>query len=134
MHIKRQPVSGDNFLLTGDAACLVDPFTGEGIGNALFSGMLAAYAVKEALQSKKFHANFLKEKYDDILYSRIGSELKTSAFLQQLCHHPWLFRFVVNKAYKSPTLNKAVSSMFTGVNLRKELKKPSFYARVLFNK
>ncbi len=134
MGIKQERVSGHNFMLTGDAANLVDPFTGEGIGNALYSGMLAAEAARDALHSDKFDANFLAKNYDDKLFGKIGAELKTSALLQRLCHYPWLLQFVVNKAYKSPTLNHAIQSMFTGVNLRNELRKPSFYANVLLNR
>ncbi|HMR78365.1 MAG TPA: geranylgeranyl reductase family protein [Polyangiaceae bacterium] len=37
----RLPPSGAGLLCAGDAACLVDPFTGEGIWHALASGMLA---------------------------------------------------------------------------------------------
>lgn len=134
MSMKQEPVSGDNFMLTGDAASLVDPFTGEGIGNALYSGMLAAQAAREALDADTFDAAFLVKNYDDKLFGKIGAELKTSALLQRLCHYPWLFRFVLNKAYKSPTLNHAIQGMFTGVNLRSELRKPSFYANVLLNR
>lgn len=132
--IKQRRVSGDNFMLAGDAASLVDPFTGEGIGNALYSGMLAAQAAQEALHADTFNAAFLEKNYDDKLYGKIGAELKTSALLQRLCHYPWLFRFIVNKAYKSPTLNHAIQGMFTGVNLRDELRKPSFYTNVLLNR
>jgi hypothetical protein len=127
MGLKQQRVSGSNFMLTGDAANLVDPFTGEGIGNALYSGMLAADACRDALLDDKFDADFLEKKYDDRLFGKIGAEMKTSAFLQRLCHYPWLLRFVVNKAHKSPTLNHAIQSMFTGVNLD-ELQ-PSFTPR-----
>lgn len=134
MGIKQQRVSGNNFMLAGDAANLVDPFTGEGIGNALYSGMLAAEAARDALQGDKFDANFLGRNYDDKLFGKIGGELKTSALLQRLCHYPWLLQFVVNKAFKSPTLNHAIQSMFTGVKLRNELRKPSFYANVLLNR
>jgi len=134
MGLKRDRVSGNNFMLTGDAANLVDPFTGEGIGNALYSGMLAADAGRDALNHNKFDADFLAKKYDDKLFGKIGTELKTSALLQRLCHYPWLLKFVVNKAHKSPTLNHAIQSMFTGVNLRNELRKPSFYANVLLNR
>jgi len=134
MGLKQERVSGNNFMLAGDAANLVDPFTGEGIGNALYSGMLAAEASRDALTGNTFDADFLAEKYDDRLFGKIGTELKTSALLQRLCHYPWLLKFVVNKAYKSPTLNHAIQSMFTGVNLREELRKPSFYANVLFNR
>ncbi|MCX6266673.1 MAG: geranylgeranyl reductase, partial [Bacteroidetes bacterium] len=34
--------SGHRFILLGDAAFLVDPFSGEGIGNAMASGEIAA--------------------------------------------------------------------------------------------
>lgn len=134
MFIKQQRVSGDNFMLAGDAANLVDPFTGEGIGNALYSGMLAAEAANDCLHDDIFNANFLKEHYDDKLYGKLGRELKTSAILQRLCHYPWLLKFVVNKAHKSPTLNHAIGGMFTGINLRKELRKLSFYGKVLLNR
>ncbi|MDQ2719896.1 MAG: NAD(P)/FAD-dependent oxidoreductase [Bacteroidota bacterium] len=134
MSMKRQPLSGDNFLLTGDAAGMIDPFTGEGIGNAMYSGMLAAFAIDELLKAGKYDAALIKEKYDDVLFKRIGNELKTSATLQRLSHYPWLFNFVVEKAHKSKTLNNTITSMFTGIDLRKQLRKPSFYARILLNR
>lgn len=134
MCIKPQRLSGDNFLLTGDAASLIDPFSGEGIGNALYSGMLAANAAVELLQAGKYDDAFIKEKYDDVLFKRIGGELKMSAILQRLCHYPWLFNFVVKKAHKSKTLNTAITSMFTDIDLRKQLRKPSFYAKIILNK
>ncbi len=45
-----RPIPGKgNVLLVGDAAGLVDPITGEGIGHAIHSGALAARAAKTAL-------------------------------------------------------------------------------------
>jgi len=132
--MERQPLSGNNFILTGDAACLIDPFSGEGIGNALYSGMLAAMAIKEAKTANDFSAAFLKKAYDDVVYKRLGEELKISATLQRLCKYPWLFNFVVNKAYKSPSLRNTISCMFTDMDLRDQLSKPSFYLKILFNK
>ena len=38
---RRRPAHGNGFLLLGDAAGLIDPFTGEGIGNALYSARFA---------------------------------------------------------------------------------------------
>ena len=45
---ERRTLTGDNFILTGDAGSLIDPFTGEGIGNALLSGMYAAETISNA--------------------------------------------------------------------------------------
>jgi len=132
--MEREQMSGDNFVLTGDAASLIDPFSGEGIGNALYSGMLAADAIKEAVIKKQFSAAFFKETYDDVIYKRLGDEFKISATLQRLCKYPWLFNFVVNKAYKSPALKDTISCMFTDMDLRDQLRKPSFYFKILFNR
>ncbi len=128
------PVSGDHFLLIGDAASLIDPFTGEGIGNALYSGMLAAEAAIKALQEDKFSASFLKENYDDVLFKKIGSELQLSYKMQQLVKYPWLFNMLMNKAQKSPSLQATMTNMFTDLDMRALLKKPSFYWKILVNK
>ncbi len=44
-----QTLHTENALLAGDTACLVDPFTAEGIRPALFSGMNAAEAIDGAI-------------------------------------------------------------------------------------
>lgn len=134
MATEHLPVSGDNFLLTGDAACLVDPFSGEGIGNALYSGMLAAKAVQAAQEKENYSSAFFKENYDAPLYRRLGDELRISTTLQKLSQFPWLFNFVVNKAEKSKSLSDTISCMFTDIDLRDRLRKPSFYLKILFNR
>ena len=132
--MERQPISGEGFMLTGDAAALIDPFSGEGIGNALYSGMLAAAAIKEAQEQNNYSASFLKTAYDDVFYKRIGEELKISATLQRLCKYRWLFNFVVNKASKSESLRNTISCMFTDMDLREQFSKPSFYLKILMNR
>jgi flavin-dependent dehydrogenase len=39
---KNRSISEERFLLVGDAASVIDPFTGEGIGIAMFTGKWAA--------------------------------------------------------------------------------------------
>lgn len=46
---KRAVLASDRVVLVGDAAGLVDPFTGEGISNACYSASVAATAVVDAL-------------------------------------------------------------------------------------
>lgn len=134
MATTQEPVSGDGFLLTGDAAALIDAFSGEGVGNALYSGMLAAGAIEKALAVGRTDAAFLKTEYDAVLYRRLGDEIRISATLQKLCNYPWLFNFVVNKAEKSPELRDTISGMFSDLDLRDKLRKPSFYFNILFNR
>jgi menaquinone-9 beta-reductase len=134
MGVEKITVSGDHFIITGDAASLIDPFTGEGIGNALFSGMLAAEAADKAFQQNNFSTAFLKQEYDDILFRRIGDELKLSYTIQKLLRYPWLFNMIVNKANKSSSLRTTMSSMFADLDVRALLRKPSFYWKVLTNR
>ncbi|MEZ5016294.1 MAG: NAD(P)/FAD-dependent oxidoreductase [Flavipsychrobacter sp.] len=134
MAMEQLPISGDNFVLVGDAASLIDPFSGEGIGNALYSGMLAAEAIVKATEANDYSRATLEKEYDAVVYKRLGDEFKISATLQRLCRFPWLFNFVVNKAKKSKSLSDTISCMFTDMDLRDKLRKPSFYFNILFNR
>jgi geranylgeranyl reductase family protein len=129
---KKRPISGERFLLVGDAGSLIDPFTGEGIGNALYSGMMAADFIADAVKQNRFDAAFLKQ-YDDAFYNRQWDELKLSHTMQRLCKYPWLFNFVVNKAHKNKALRETISCMFEDLDLRAKLRNPLFYVKLLIN-
>ena len=122
----------DHCILTGDAGSLIDPFTGEGIGNALFSGMLAAETISKAISENKYDKKFLFE-YEKKLYHSLNKELSLSHGIQKLAHHAWLFNLVVNKARKNSILRETMTCMFDDVDIRSRLKKPSFYFKLLFN-
>lgn len=132
---KRWPISGDGHLLIGDAAHLIDPFTGEGISHAMISGVHAADVASEALLKSGSggaiaHASL--EDYDRRVWKRLGKELGISTRLQQLADRPWLFNFVVNKAANNPVLADTISCMFNDLDMRERLKKPGFYFKLLF--
>jgi menaquinone-9 beta-reductase len=128
----KRPISGDHYLLVGDAASLIDPFTGEGIGNAVFSGMFAAVQAEKCLAAGDFSAAFNKE-YDQETYNRLWSELKLSRRMQQMVNHPWIFNLVVNKAQKNRTLRETISCMFDDLDMRARLRSPKFYFQLLFS-
>jgi flavin-dependent dehydrogenase len=119
----------------GDAASLIDPFTGEGIGNALKSGMYAADAIADALanpswETQGFEAAFAK--YDARCERAFATEFKASYWLQRLLGVPGLFDFVVRKANRNRAFKDTLSSMFDAVDLRKEFRSPRFWWRVAF--
>jgi geranylgeranyl reductase family protein len=123
-------ISGNGFLLAGDAASLVDPFSGEGIGNAMVSGEIAAGIIKEAFSSNDISEKFLKQ-YDDRINDKLGRELRTSRKIQELCTYPSLFNLVVKKANRNKELREMFTRMYNSQDIRDQLKNPVFYIKLL---
>jgi menaquinone-9 beta-reductase len=130
---KQRVISGERYMLTGDAAYLIDPFTGEGIGNGLYSGRIAALQAAEAIKAENYAAAQLA-KYDAEIYRILGPELKLSHRLQKLIRYPWLFNILMKISSRNKQLQELLSCMFYEVDLRKKLAKPSFYVKLLFNR
>jgi len=130
---KRRPLSGDGYLLVGDAGHLIDPFTGEGISHAMISGVHAAEVAADLLRRDVVTAAEAKQ-YDARVWRRLGQELAISTRLQQLANRAWLFDFVVDRANRNPALADTISSMFTDLDLRARLKKPGFYMDLLLGR
>ncbi len=123
---------GNGFLLLGDAAGLIDPFTGEGIGNAMYAGKYAAQTAKEALEANDFSEAFLK-RYDENLWAEIGDELRVSTKLQKLGRVRLLLNFVINKAAGSKNVSDIIAGMMANEVPRQRLANPLFYLRLLFS-
>ncbi|VVB98975.1 Digeranylgeranylglycerophospholipid reductase [uncultured archaeon] len=128
---KKRKVHADNVMLVGDAAGLVDPFSGEGQGNALLSGKFAAQAAIEALEADDTSEKFLA-RYDERLWNAVWNELQTSYNMQKLGRNEWLLNFVVGKAAKSAKAREAIAGTFTSKEARGEYQSPLFYLKLLF--
>jgi len=88
-------ISGNHFMLAGDAASLIDPISGDGIGNAMVSGALAARQAIKCFDQNNFTAVFMKE-YDKTLKSAIGAELKMHYNTQRaMSRMPFLLDVVI---------------------------------------
>ena len=127
---KARRLSDERVLLVGDAASLIDPFTGEGVGNALVSGRIAAEVIAEALARRDFSGGFLR-RYDERIQQELGTELKLSHRLQKLVRKPWLFNLVANKASRNRELREMITNMFDDLDVRAKLRSPLFYLRLL---
>ncbi|MEH2048501.1 geranylgeranyl reductase family protein [Nostoc sp.] len=66
-----QKLHTQNAVLAGEAACVVDPMTAEGIRPSIFSGLIAAAAINEALSG---NTNAL-EKYSEAMNEQWGTEM-----------------------------------------------------------
>lgn len=66
-----QKLHTQNAILAGEAACVVDPMTAEGIRPSIFSGLLAAASIDQALS----HDINALEKYTAAMNEQWGSEM-----------------------------------------------------------
>jgi len=66
-----QKLHTQNAILAGEAACVVDPFTAEGIRPSMFTGVKAAEAIDQALSG---NVNAL-EKYTEVIAQEWGSDM-----------------------------------------------------------
>jgi geranylgeranyl reductase family protein len=123
---------GNGFMLLGDAAGLVDPFTGEGIGNAMVSGQYAMEVAAKSKLSGDFSEKAFAE-YDELLWRDIGKELRTSTKLQSLARSKFLLNFVINRASRNEEVQNIISGMLANEIPKDELSSPLFYFKILFS-
>lgn len=129
---KHRQMVGNGFMLLGDAAGLIDPFTGEGIGNALYAAKFAVEAAAEALAEGDFRSASLA-RYDRRLWATIGAELRLSTRLQKIGRSRFLLNMVIGKAARNRALGNLIASMIANEEPKTSLGNPMFYLKVMFS-
>ncbi|MEM8907999.1 MAG: geranylgeranyl reductase, partial [Bacteroidota bacterium] len=132
---KKRIISGEHYMLVGDAGHLIDPLTGEGIGNALYSGVIAADQAMQCLKADNYSAQFMRG-YDRRIQRVMGRELRISYLFQKIMFYPWIVRFmtrcVTNNSYVKNFLNKIYADSET--EWHKEMKTMKFWYNFVFHK
>ncbi len=102
---------GEGWLLVGDAASLVCPTSGEGIGSGMISGYVAAKFLQRAVEQKNFSEEMFIN-YNREIHKRLRSEEKFYRFVNSIPPRvfsvgintvlsTWLFKYwLSNKAMK----------------------------------
>lgn len=93
---RRRQASGDGYLLVGDAASLICPTTGEGIGSGMMSGYIAGHFAQKALAARRFDAAFFQP-YNTEIYRRLNTEIRQYALLRRLVPQR-LYEWGLNRA------------------------------------
>ncbi|MGX5816754.1 NAD(P)/FAD-dependent oxidoreductase [Chitinophaga lutea] len=130
---KKRRLSGERYMLVGDAAFLIDPFTGEGIGNAMYSGRMAAQQAAACVAANDYSAAAMLA-YDANIARVLGPELSMSTRLQKLIRFPWLLNMLMRLSARNKELQDLMTSMFHEVDIRKKLGRPQFYVRLLLGR
>lgn len=100
-----------HILLAGDAAGLVDPITGEGIGWAIRSGQLAAIAAHDALTAQ--HPEQALSLYRAQMVG-VLRELRRARLLSKLVYHPLFQRRFLKIMKGSTRLQRRYMSLMAG--------------------
>ena len=119
--MKLRRMFGNGCLLIGDAGSLVDPFTGEGIGNALLS---AKIAIKHCKQNKNKLDLKMGERYQNEIWNILGKELTNSFKIQNYTRKKWLINWFIGKAQRKPELQKILSESLTSKEAQRQLTSP----------
>ncbi|HQQ02515.1 MAG TPA: NAD(P)/FAD-dependent oxidoreductase [Bacteroidales bacterium] len=104
--------SKGRILKVGDAACLVDPLAGEGIGNALLSGHLAGLHILQAFNENNFSDEFLSS-YNHIITDTFDHEFKfRHRIVKYLSKHPKAFERCFHYLNTSDDFRKFIFKFF----------------------
>ena len=107
-------------MAVGDAASLVDPFSGEGIGNAL----LTAKMTTRHFDREKHSEGFPEEAavaYMEEMWGELGKELTNSTRLQRMMKLKFLSNFFIKKASKKEEIGKMMSEMIASKDAQENL-------------
>ena len=117
-------------LLIGDAASLVDPFSGEGIGNALLTAEMAVAALRgeDLTDGVSLEAG---RAFQTAVWEALGPELTNSFRLQRLVRRRWLLDWFIRKAAKRPALQDALTDMLAAKEAQAKLHSRWFLLRSL---
>ena len=108
---RKVQISGNRFMLCGDAASLIDPATGEGIGQAMVSGRYAGWQAIACFKKNDFTATFLKE-YDNLVYAKLWKDHKRRYMIQKLINgRPRLLNFAIDVANKNKFARNSIEKL-----------------------
>ena len=129
-HYGKKRIAGDNYLQLGDTASLIDPFTGEGMGNAMISGEIAAETTAKFIRTGQFGYNATIE-YQLKLYKALEQELNLGLRLQKLAKKAFLVNLVVNKASSRDKVREHLTEMIYSINSKGKLSTKMFYYKLM---
>jgi flavin-dependent dehydrogenase len=103
----------ERMLVAGDAAGLINPFTGEGIATAMESGELAAAQTLRALEAGDFSAQGLAP-YSQALESRYRADQQAGRILRLALNHPKLLNRIFRQLRQDEGLALLIGDIILG--------------------
>ena len=123
-------VAGDGFLLVGDAASFLDPFTGDGVYEALRGAHLAAPAADAALRAGDVSAGQLAS-YRAARRRAFWARRRVAWLVQGFISTPVLMDYATARLAQRPKTGITLAGVLGGVRPAREALTPLFLAQVL---
>jgi flavin-dependent dehydrogenase len=128
-HRVRQPV-GDGYLLVGDAAAFLDPFTGDGIYEALRGAQLAAPVISRALRTGDVSARAL-EPYRLERRRVFTMKRQLCWVVQGFVHTPAAMNYVTHRLERREAIGLELAAALGNFRPAHTALTPRFLARLL---
>jgi flavin-dependent dehydrogenase len=122
--------AGDGFILVGDAAGFLDPFTGEGIYEALRAAQIAAPVVAAALRSRDTSAGAL-EPYRRARRRAFAAKRQVCWIVQAFIHSPALMDYVAPRLDRRQEVGRTLTGVLGDFRPARQALSPLFLARLL---
>jgi flavin-dependent dehydrogenase len=122
--------AGDGWVLIGDAAGFLDPFTGEGLHRALVSSRLAADAVIRALRAEARDDDALRA-YDRAMRRRFRSKDVVSLLVQGFLARPAIFDYAAQRVARRDGVRATMGLVMGDLVPASQALDPRFLAALL---
>ncbi len=122
--------AGDGFLLIGDAAGFLDPFTGEGIYDAVKAAQLAAPVASASLRTGDTSAAAL-ESYRRARRQAFAAKRQVCWIVQAFVHAPVLMDYVTNRLDRREDVARTLTGVLGDFRPARQALSPVFLARLL---
>lgn len=123
-------VAGDGFMLVGDAASFLDPFTGEGVYEALRGATLAAPVADAALRAGDLSARQLAP-YRAARRQAFWAKRQLSWLVQGFIAAPALMDYATARLDRRPASAVTLAGVLAGLYPARQALSPAFLARLL---
>ena len=107
-------------ILAGEAACIVDPLTAEGIRPSIFTGLKAAEAVSKALSGDTAAI----KRYTKIIHVEIGADMSVANKLSKLLYH--FPEICYKNVLKRRSTTNSMAKIFSGEMNYRDVTKETF--------
>ena len=133
---KKRRLSGDGYMLAGDAGGLINLITGNGIPQAMISGKMAALKAIACLEKNDLSAAFMHS-YDIELYKTIKSDLSLGKLVNPVLSKKIFQKaalFLLNMMASKKNKNSVLVELFYQDNPVYTIFNPVFYYKLFFRK